>query len=87
MIKPYSKKAPSSGNPTPDVLSTCLNVELAKLNRHWQYTYHFPLSPVDEASAHDCNQRHVMLYGVGKGTYRRTFSVANTSSVWKRSGR
>uniref|UniRef100_A0A2R5LGN9 Putative thyroid hormone receptor-associated protein complex subunit n=1 Tax=Ornithodoros turicata TaxID=34597 RepID=A0A2R5LGN9_9ACAR len=33
--------------------------------RHLQYTTHFPL-PQDEAGAHDCNQRHILLYGVGK---------------------
>ncbi|XP_034934643.1 mediator of RNA polymerase II transcription subunit 12 [Chelonus insularis] len=35
-------------------------------SRHLLYTTHFPL-PQDEAcSQHDCNQRHVLLYGVGK---------------------
>ena len=72
---PFSPPKPSSSKPStqkqsaperPDVLFTCLSVDLAKLNRHWQYTYHFPLSH-DESSVHDCNQRHVMLYGVGKG--------------------
>lgn len=35
--------------------------------RHLQYTTHFPL-PQDEGGAwsHDCNQRHILLYGVGK---------------------
>lgn len=34
-------------------------------SRHLLYTTHFPL-PQDENSSHDCNQRHVLLYGVGK---------------------
>lgn len=34
-------------------------------SRHLLYTTHFPL-PQDESSSHDCNQRHVLLYGVGK---------------------
>ncbi|XP_076370100.1 mediator complex subunit kohtalo isoform X2 [Tachypleus tridentatus] len=33
--------------------------------RHLLYTTHFPL-PQDESSSHDCNQRHILLYGVGK---------------------
>jgi mediator of RNA polymerase II transcription subunit 12 len=33
--------------------------------RHLLYTMHFPL-PQDETFAHDCNQRHILLYGVGK---------------------
>lgn len=37
----------------------------SKPSRHLLYTTHFPL-PQDESSAHDCNQRHVLLYGFGK---------------------
>ncbi|CAN8021551.1 unnamed protein product, partial [Ixodes persulcatus] len=35
--------------------------------RHLQYTTHFPL-PQEEGGlwSHDCNQRHILLYGVGK---------------------
>ncbi|XP_046669089.1 mediator of RNA polymerase II transcription subunit 12 isoform X4 [Homalodisca vitripennis] len=36
-----------------------------KPSRHLLYTTHFPL-PQDESSSHDCNQRHVLLYGVNK---------------------
>lgn len=36
------------------------------LYRHLLYTTHFPLSQDDPFSQHDCNQRHVLLYGVGK---------------------
>lgn len=34
-------------------------------NRHLLYTLHFPL-PQDEYFVHECNQRHILLYGVGK---------------------
>ncbi|KAK9870736.1 hypothetical protein WA026_008304 [Henosepilachna vigintioctopunctata] len=37
-----------------------------KPSRHHLYTTHFPLSQDDPFSQHDCNQRHVLLYGVGK---------------------
>ncbi|KAF7269352.1 mediator complex subunit kohtalo isoform X2 [Rhynchophorus ferrugineus] len=37
-----------------------------KPSRHFLYTTHFPLSQDDPFSQHDCNQRHVLLYGVGK---------------------
>ena len=37
-----------------------------KPSRHLLYTTHFPLSQDDALSQHDCNQRHVLLYGVGK---------------------
>lgn len=30
------------------------------------YTTHFPLCQDDPFAQHDCNQRHVLLYGVGK---------------------
>ena len=40
--------------------------DVTKKGRHWQYCYHFPL-PQDETSTHDCNQRNVLLYGVGRG--------------------
>ncbi|XP_065336450.1 mediator of RNA polymerase II transcription subunit 12 isoform X5 [Cloeon dipterum] len=34
-------------------------------SRHLIYTTHFPLPP-DDSSSHDSNQRHVLLFGVGK---------------------
>ncbi|KAF4529435.1 hypothetical protein B566_EDAN003531, partial [Ephemera danica] len=34
-------------------------------SRHLVYTTHFPL-PQDDSSSHDSNQRHVLLYGVGR---------------------
>ncbi|XP_073915818.1 mediator of RNA polymerase II transcription subunit 12-like protein isoform X13 [Castor canadensis] len=35
------------------------------LLRHVQYATHFPV-PLDESSSHECNQRTILLYGVGK---------------------
>ncbi|KAM4772759.1 mediator of RNA polymerase II transcription subunit 12-like protein [Rhinophrynus dorsalis] len=36
-----------------------------ELLRHLQYATHFPI-PVDESSSHECNQRMILLYGVGR---------------------
>ncbi|KAM4693939.1 mediator of RNA polymerase II transcription subunit 12-like protein isoform 2-T2 [Discoglossus pictus] len=36
-----------------------------ELLRHLQYATHFPI-PLDESSNHECNQRMILLYGVGK---------------------
>lgn len=38
-------------------------------SRHLLYTTHFPLAQDDSFSQHDCNQRYVLLYGVGKVGY------------------
>ncbi|XP_075412059.1 mediator of RNA polymerase II transcription subunit 12-like protein isoform X1 [Tenrec ecaudatus] len=35
------------------------------LLRHLQYATHFPI-PLDESSNHECNQRSILLYGVGR---------------------
>ncbi|NWV85032.1 MD12L protein, partial [Dasyornis broadbenti] len=35
------------------------------LLRHLQYATHFPI-PLDESSSHECNQRMILLYGVGR---------------------
>ncbi|CAG5095064.1 Similar to kto: Mediator of RNA polymerase II transcription subunit 12 (Drosophila melanogaster) [Cotesia congregata] len=35
-------------------------------SRHLLYTTHFPLPQDESSSQHDCNQRHVLLYGVGR---------------------
>lgn len=37
-----------------------------KISRHYLYTTHFPLYQGDTVSQHDCNQRYVLLFGVGK---------------------
>ena len=42
--------------------------EVWRYNRHWQYTYHFPIPfSHEESTTHDINQRHVLLYGSGRG--------------------
>lgn len=38
---------------------------ISSTSRHLLYTLHFPL-PQDEFFVHECNQRHILLYGVGK---------------------
>lgn len=37
-----------------------------KISRHYVYTTHFPLYQGDTISQHDCNQRYILLFGVGK---------------------
>lgn len=37
-----------------------------KLSRHYVYAKHFPLNHDDPMSQHDCNQRYILLFGVGK---------------------
>ncbi|XP_062528646.1 mediator of RNA polymerase II transcription subunit 12 isoform X2 [Bombyx mori] len=39
----------------------------AAASRHYHYTMHFPLPPAEPDHApHDANQRHILLYGVGR---------------------
>jgi len=39
-----------------------------RFSRHWQFTYQFPIPfSHEEGSSHDINQRHVLLYGSGRG--------------------
>ncbi|KPJ13735.1 Mediator of RNA polymerase II transcription subunit 12 [Papilio machaon] len=39
----------------------------APVSRHYHYTMHFPLPPAEpEHTPHDANQRHILLYGVGR---------------------
>ncbi|XP_008193999.1 mediator of RNA polymerase II transcription subunit 12 isoform X1 [Tribolium castaneum] len=47
-------------------METDHNDHKVKPSRHLLYTTHFPLYQDDPFSQHDCNQRHVLLYGVGK---------------------
>ncbi|XP_015794701.1 mediator of RNA polymerase II transcription subunit 12-like protein isoform X2 [Tetranychus urticae] len=48
------------------------------VQRHLLYTTHFPL-PQDETTNHDCNQRHVLLYGVGKARDDARHTVKKTT--------
>jgi len=62
---PYSPD-PQAANSTNSSQSNL--PEVWRYNRHWQYTHHLPIpGPSDESSAHDINQRHILLYGCGKG--------------------
>ncbi len=65
---------PAFSPPPPPSKNPCSWLDVSKCPRHMQYCYHFPLPP-DESSSHDCNQRHVMLYGVGKGKDEASKSV------------
>lgn len=60
----HHSHVPSSMGHVP--METDHNDPKVKPSRHLLYTTHFPLSQDDPFSQHDCNQRHVLLYGVGK---------------------
>lgn len=49
--------------------------ELPKVSRHYIYTKHFPLFNDDTTGQHDCNQRYVLLFGVGKERDERKHAV------------
>ncbi|XP_027199092.2 mediator of RNA polymerase II transcription subunit 12-like protein [Dermatophagoides pteronyssinus] len=42
-----------------------LSDQINATSRHLLYTLHFPL-PQEESFMHECNQRHILLYGVSK---------------------
>ena len=42
-----------------------LSEQINATSRHLLYTLHFPL-PQEESFMHECNQRHILLYGVSK---------------------
>lgn len=50
----------------PKILESDENEDEPKLSRHYVYTKHFPLNYEDPLSQHDCNQRYILLFGVGK---------------------
>ena len=52
---------------------------LPKKSQHAQYAQHFPI-PADNLSAHESNQRLILLYGVGKA---RSQAIATTKEVTK----
>uniref|UniRef100_A0A673C4E1 Mediator complex subunit 12 n=1 Tax=Sphaeramia orbicularis TaxID=375764 RepID=A0A673C4E1_9TELE len=69
-----SKGSPSPEKPAPeqDSKATCKEKgmdpafpQLYEQPRHIQYATHFPI-PQEESASHECNQRLVVLYGVGK---------------------
>lgn len=53
-----------------------------KISRHYIYTKHFPLliqHPNDKTSQHDCNQRYILLFGVGKERDEKKHAVKKMS--------
>uniref|UniRef100_A0A665W8A6 Mediator complex subunit Med12 domain-containing protein n=1 Tax=Echeneis naucrates TaxID=173247 RepID=A0A665W8A6_ECHNA len=69
-----SKGSPSPEKPAPEQESkaSCKDKgmdpafpQLYEQPRHIQYATHFPI-PQEESASHECNQRLVVLYGVGK---------------------
>lgn len=56
--------------------STC---NLPKKSQHAQYAQHFPI-PAENISAHESNQRLILLYGVGKA---RSQAIGTTKEVVK----
>ncbi|XP_063890772.1 mediator of RNA polymerase II transcription subunit 12 isoform X1 [Helicoverpa armigera] len=47
--------------------SSGCGVTQGTVSRHYHYTLHFPLPPAEpEHTPHDANQRHILLYGVGR---------------------
>ena len=54
--------------------------EVWRYCRHWQYTYHFPIPcNSEDNNNHDVNQRHVILYGIGRGKDETTKQVKKLS--------
>lgn len=60
----HHSHVPSSMGHVP--METDHNEYKVKPSRHLLYTTHFPLCQDDPFAQHDCNQRHILLYGVGK---------------------
>jgi len=54
------------------------------VSRHFLYTKHFPLCPDDPVSQHDCNQRYVLLFGVGKERDEKKHAVKKMSKGKKK---
>lgn len=54
-----------------------------KLSRHYIYTKHFPLNHEDPSSQHDCNQRYILLFGVGKERDEKKHTVKKMAKGWE----
>lgn len=50
-----------------------------QVSRHFLYTKHFPLCQDDPVSQHDCNQRYILLFGVGKERDEKKHAVKKMS--------
>lgn len=73
-MNPTSLSCDQRDNPIID--SGC---NLPKKSQHAQYAQHFPI-PSENLSAHENNQRLILLYGVGKA---RSQAIATTKEVTK----
>lgn len=51
----------------------------AIISRHFLYAKHFPLCQDDPLSQHDCNQRYILLFGVGKERDEKKHAVKKMS--------
>ena len=49
------------------------------ISRHFLYAKHFPLCQDDPLSQHDCNQRYILLFGVGKDRDEKKHAVKKMS--------
>ena len=65
-IQQHSMDAPDSPKEPDQPQMASTNSEPSSVSRHFLYTKHFPLSQDDPAAQHDCNQRYILLFGVGK---------------------
>ncbi|CAH3150356.1 unnamed protein product [Pocillopora meandrina] len=74
LANPSSLTADQRDNSLMD--STCT---LPKKSQHAQYAQHFPI-PAENVTAHESNQRLILLYGVGKA---RSQAIATTKEVMK----
>lgn len=75
MDAPDSPKEPDGPSTTGNILPT----NSSSVNRHFLYTTHFPLCQDDPASVHDCNQRYILLFGVGRDRDEKRHSVKKMS--------
>lgn len=75
MDAPDSPKDPEQATPQPNVV----NNKTESSSRHFLYTEHFPLCQDDPISQHDCNQRYILLYGVGKERDEKKHAVKKMS--------
>lgn len=52
--------------------------EPPKISRHYVYTKHFPLFNDDTIGSNDCNQRYVLLFGMGKERDEQRHAIKKT---------
>src|SRR6218665_1335412 len=65
---------PTSLSDLPVVSKNAVNPEIKATQRHLLYSLHFPL-PQDSFFEHEINQRHMLLYGVGKAKDDARYTV------------